>query len=748
MRIKPFILLAATMLGVVPLAAQTPSKRVTNTDETKVGSYVLPDLMRSADGRTVNDPAAWPARRAELLDLFAANQFGRTPTTGVRPEVDVWERDVPGLGGKAKRTQVRLKFGTGPDAPVVRVLLYAPADARGPVPVLLHLGFSPNILVVNDPGVEEGFGWDVKTKTRVPGKQALLLAGFDPGYFVERGYAVAHVYYGDIEPDFDGGAVHGVRGLIGGASEPRKADGWGAIGAWSWGLSRIVDYLQTNPLIDRGKIALSGASRLGKTTLWAAAQDERFTLVMPLISGEGGAALSRRDFGETVADLTDPERYDYWFAPHYASYANNVAAMPVDSHMLLSLIAPRPMLLVNGETDTWSDYRGEILAADAARPAYAMLGKPDNLAIFTHKEGHTVVPADLAAMADFMDRHFGNPRVLAANAARKANRNMPTAWWSKVAGEPDAWFASPEARTMAENILSWQDKQSGGWPLMNTVGERNMGDPAQAGPWGTRAALIKATVNEMRFLARAQPAQSDPRFVPAIERGLSFILDAQYPTGSWPHSWPVFTNPYDHQATFNDDEIVDLLELLREVATAPHFAMLPAARRQAAQAAFDRGIDFILKSQVRVGGVPTVWCQQYDAKTPDCRTARKFEPAALSGGESAGVLLLLMSIDKPSPAITAAVKGGVAWYRKSQINGIRVETGNGDRVVHPDPAAPPIWARYYDIASNRPIFLGRDGITRYTLAEVEQERRAGYAWYGPWGQAVLARFAEWSKRNG
>ena len=729
-------------------AVAPPAAAKGNTDESKVGTYVLPELLQLSDGRPVADAATWTReRRPQILNIFAANQFGRTPATNVRPRVEVVERDASGLGGLAKRSQIHLVVGDKPDAPVIRVVLYVPANATGPVPVLLHLGFSPNGIVFNDPGVEEGFGWDFKTHARVPGSKALLLAGFDAKPFLEKGFAVAHVYYGDIEPDFHGGAALGVRGALGAVNDPRRPDEWGAIGGWSWGLSRIVDYLQTDREIDPSKIALSGASRLGKTTLWAAAQDQRFTLVMPLISGEGGAALSRRNFGETVADLTDPTRYDYWFAPRYRDYATDVGKLPVDSHMLLALIAPRPMLLVNGDADTWSDWKGEVDAAQAARPAYALFDKSQNLAVVTHKGGHAVLPEDLAAMADFMSKQFGDPKVLAANAVRKANRNMPTGWWGEAKDKPDAWFAGSEAKVMADNILSWQEPATGGWPLMNTVREPNRGDPAQAGPWGTHAALIKATVNEMRFLARAQAVKPDPRYVPAIDRGLGYILGAQYPTGGFPHSWPVFSNPYDHQATFNDDEIVDVMMLLREVATRPEFKVLAPARRVAAQAAFDKALSFIFKTQIVVDGVPTAWAQQYDEVTLEPRGARAFEPVAISGGESAGVLLLLMSLDKPSPAVKTAIRAGAAWYAKSKLTGIRVVFADGDRIVRADPAAPPIWARYYDIVSNRPIFVGRDGVIRSDLAQVEKERRGGYAWYGPWGEAVLARYADWAKAN-
>lgn len=716
----------------------------------------------------MTDAATWTRqRRREVLDAFEIHQFGRTPANYIPMSVETFEADGVGLGGLALRKQVRLRFGADLAGPEIRVVLFVPTDATGPVPVLLHLGFSPNALVFDEPGMDEGMAWNVRERRRIPDREALLLAGFDARPFLERGIAVAHVYYGDIEPDFDGGAAFGVRTLFGPTSESRQPDDWGAIGAWSWGLSRVADFLSADPLIEAGRIALSGASRLGKTTLWAAAQDPRFSLVMPLLSGEGGAALSRRNYGETVAAITDPDRYDYWFAPRYQTYADRVGALPVDSHMLLSIIAPRPMLLVTGNTDTWSDPRGEYLAAQAVTPVYALFGKsgvsgeqppPEtaptgDLAFYSHFGGHTLLPDDLTVMADFMARQFAAPAsasgrdpVAAANAARAANRNRPTAWWAGVATQSDDWFAGPDAERIADNILSWQDRVTGGWPLMNTTAEPNIGDPTAVGPWGTRAALIKATVNEMRFLARLHAAHpDDPRYLAAVDRGLGYILDAQYPSGGWPHSWPVFANPYDQQATFNDEEMVDLMTLLREVADDPRFAALDESRRDAAGAAFDLGIRFILNSQIRVNGVLTAWCAQHDEVTYEPRAARAFEPASISGGESAGVLMLLMSIGRPGPEVVAAIEAGVAWYRSVAIEGIRVQVGGGDRVVVVDADAPPIWARFYEIGTNRPIFAGRDGVIRYDLAEIEQERRGGYAWYGPWGAAVLERHAVWSR---
>jgi PelA/Pel-15E family pectate lyase len=325
-------------------------------------------------------------------------------------------------------------------------------------------------------------------------------------------------------------------------------------------------------------------------------------------------------------------------------------------------------------------------------------------------------------------------------------RNYPVNWWPRIQSQPDSWYRSDEGRSAADNALSWQ-AESGGWPLMVTINEPWTGDETAIGPWGRRGALIKATVNELRLLARGYRVTKDERYRKAVERGLAFILRAQYPTGGWPHSYPVFTNPYDHFSTFNDDEIPDLMRLVREAATEKDFAWLDAKQRQAAQASFDRGVKFILDTQQIVNGKRTVWCQQYDDKVNECRSARKFEPVALSGSESAGALLLLMSIDKPSAEIAAAIRAGADWYEAAKIKGVRIERTDSDRIAHDDPSAPPLWARFYEISSGRPIFAGRDGVIKYRLSEIEQERRGGYAWYGSWGEPVLAEYKKWKERN-
>jgi len=201
-----------------------------------------------------------------------------------------------------------------------------------------------------------------------------------------------------------------------------KPDEWGAISAWAWGLSRAMDYFETDKQIDAKRIALQGTSRLGKTVLWTGAHDPRFKMVIPSCSGEGGAAISRRDYGENIKHLTDTSRYFYQFAPNYHSYASDVNKLPFDAHMLVALMAPRALLLQTGDADYWSDPKGEFLAAVAAEPVYKLFGEQgpgiaempeagdsthmNKLGYYMHKGGHGTLPADWTLFIEYMKKYL------------------------------------------------------------------------------------------------------------------------------------------------------------------------------------------------------------------------------------------------------------------------------------------------------------------------------------------------------
>jgi len=395
-----------------------------NYTESKVGVYTLPDPLTLASGERVADAATWTnRRRPELVKLFEENQFGRAPGRPAAMHFDVFDAGTPAFDGKAIRRQVTIYLAGDDDGPKIDLLVYLPAKADGPVPVLLNLSFAANSLTVDDPGVKEGTIWNREGK-RVPASQGRSFGHANVLSFLDRGIGYASFYYGDVEPDFPAGLPLGIRGryLPPGQIERGPAD-WGAIAAWAWGISRAIDYFETDDGVDAQRVAILGISRLGKTVLWAGARDERVALVVAICSGEGGAALSRRNYGETIAHLTAPTRYPYQFAANYAKWGDRVSEFPVDAHLLLALLAPRPVLLVTGNTDKWSDPYGEFLAGKAAAPVYALFGKQGldvdklpapgepvihDVGFFMHDSGHGTVPSDWDVIRDFLAKHL-NP---------------------------------------------------------------------------------------------------------------------------------------------------------------------------------------------------------------------------------------------------------------------------------------------------------------------------------------------------
>ena len=393
-----------------------------NYDEAKVGTYALPDPLVLANGARVTDAATWTrVRRPEILRMIETTQFGRAPGTPSKVTVDAFDTGTRALGGKAIRRQTTLYFTGDRAGPKAELLMYLPVDAKGPVPLLLQISFSPNANVVDDPGIKPGEMWSRDHK-RVPAPPANAAGRVDVLPFLASGIGFATLYYGDIEPDFLGGIPFGIRGRYLKPGETKFApDEWGAIAAWSWGLSRVMDHLETQPGIDAKRVALLGSSRLGKTVLWTGANDQRFAVILASVSGEGGAALSRRNYGETIKHITDSTRYAYQFAGNYQSYGDRVNELPFDGHMLVSLIAPRPLLLQTGDTDFWSDPKGEYLSAVAASPVYRLLGTEgltadaypaaatpvlSTLGYYMHAGRHGILPQDWPVFLAFLQKHL------------------------------------------------------------------------------------------------------------------------------------------------------------------------------------------------------------------------------------------------------------------------------------------------------------------------------------------------------
>lgn len=425
---KP-IPLVPLLLAVIVAPAAPQQTIPVNYDESKVGNYTLPDPLVLENGHRVRDARTWyRSRRSEILRLFEDNVYGRSPGRPSDEQFELFDNDRQALGGKAIRKQVTIFFSGNRGGPQEDVLIYLPAGARRPVPLVLSLNFSGNHSVIDDPAVKLPLLWDRRTKARLRATEESRGNAKDFEGAVQRllahGYGFATIYYGDIDPDFAGGLPYGVRALF--LNQEQKEPGpsdWGAIAAWGWGLSRALDYMETDPQINSRRVAILGHSRLGKTVLWAGARDTRFAMVLANCSGEGGASLARRNYGETVKHLN--VNFPYWFCRIYQKYGDHVDQMPVDTHELIALIAPRPVYLATAEQDQWADPKGQFLAAVAAEPVYRLLGKrgletsqmpPLNQPImhdigFHYRSGkHQITPFDWDQYVKFADMHLRDGR--------------------------------------------------------------------------------------------------------------------------------------------------------------------------------------------------------------------------------------------------------------------------------------------------------------------------------------------------
>ncbi len=329
-------------------------------------------------------------------------------------------------------------------------------------------------------------------------------------------------------------------------------------------------------------------------------------------------------------------------------------------------------------------------------------------------------------------------------------------WGEALLKQAPEWYKSAVARDIADNVLQYQTV-AGAWPK-NT----NLAEAARSAEYlhkvrtGKAANTIdnKATITPMRFLALMVQATGEEKYKKSFLRGLDYLLAAQYPNGGWPQYYPLRDRGYYSRITYNDNAMMNVIKLLRDVAKGKRpYEFVGAEGRAGAAGAVEKGIDCILKTQVIVDGKRTAWCAQHDENTLQPAWGRNFEPPSLSGAESVTIVRYLMGIKNPSPEVVAAIEGAVEWLRAVQISGLRYHRGlaadgQRDGWTEPDPHAEPLWARFYEIGTNRPIFTGRDRDIHYSLGKVERERRAGYSYYGDWAAELLAEdYPKWREKN-
>lgn len=406
----------------------TAQDRKVNYDESAVPAYALPDPLHLLNGEKVSSPQEWwQVRRVEILEMFENEMFGKFPDGKVPVRFEAGKAELAALGGIAIRKEIKVFFSDNPESRSMSILIYLPNNTEKPVPLFLGLNFSGNQGIQSDPGISITESWvendpEFKVTNHQAGEETRGMEStrWPVEKIIARGYGLATVYYGDIDPDFDDCFQNGVHPLFYRKGQTRPdPNEWGSIAAWAWGLSRAMDYLETDRSVDRRKVFLIGHSRLGKAALWAGATDQRFAMVISNNSGCGGAALSKRIFGETVGIINN--YFPHWFCDNFLKYNDNESALPFDQHMLLALIAPRPLYVASAEDDLWADPKGEFEGALYASPVYKLLGKeglpvsvmpPVNNPVYgtigyhIRTGKHDVTDYDWEKYMDFADRIF------------------------------------------------------------------------------------------------------------------------------------------------------------------------------------------------------------------------------------------------------------------------------------------------------------------------------------------------------
>lgn len=396
-----------------------------NYDESKIPDYILPELLKAKRGMKITSSEQWQQeRRQEIIARFEAYMYGKVPEGEIDIDMKVI-KEMEALEGKAIMKEVKITFSKNSKKLSMNLMIILPKE-KSSVPTFLGLNFYGNHTILDDSNISVPTSWTrnsdrlgISGNTPSEKSRGVRASRWPVEKIIDRGFGLATIYYGDIDPDKDDFS-DGIHQLFYDNNQSKPApDEWGSIAAWSWGLSRAMDYFEQDNDIDENKIALMGHSRLGKTSLWAGAADSRFAIVISNDSGCGGAALSRRRIGETVERINNV--FPHWFCDNFNQYNRNEDALPVDQHMLIALMAPRPVYVASAQDDRWADPKGEFLSAYHAGEAYALYGveglpsfempvvnEPIQNTIGYHIRtgGHDVTDFDWNAWMDFSDKHF------------------------------------------------------------------------------------------------------------------------------------------------------------------------------------------------------------------------------------------------------------------------------------------------------------------------------------------------------
>ena len=410
--------------GLLSIFFLTVKAQEVNYDESKVPPYVLPNVLQSTTGKIVAHKDEWETLRlSEILETFSEQMYGRTPAEKIDVKYKILSEDKQALAGKATARQVEfIVENNGKQHSALLLLLLPNAYTKvGQVPVFISYNFNGNHSTMKDTTIRYSDNFSrIKEEGHPHWERGHQESRWDYDLLIDRGYAIATMCYHDIFPDVEGLKEYSVAALFTDYDERQsKTNNWEAIGAWAWGSSRIVDYLEGVSEIDKNSVVIVGHSRIGKAALWAGAQDERFKIVISNNSGSGGAALSKREFGERVKRVSTIK--PAWFSKNFNRYHDKEAMMPFDQHMLIALMAPRPVYIASAAQDLWADPKGEYLSGYHAGPVYQLYGlkglgeeqlplynKPIYNAIGYHiRTGkHDVTSVDWTFFIEFADKHF------------------------------------------------------------------------------------------------------------------------------------------------------------------------------------------------------------------------------------------------------------------------------------------------------------------------------------------------------